>query len=127
MLKLRKLIADLDSLSPGLVTNAMHKNVIRGDLSRLIRGGNRMNSAGVQNIALGLVDALPARKNQALNTARLAGDLESVVNGSRLPAGQFLNAVRDAEGLLRASGAPPAKLQTLDTAMRSMTGAVAIR
>ncbi len=127
MLKLRKLIADLNSLSPGLVTNANHRNVIRGDLSRLIRGGNRANSTGVQKIATGLVDALPARRNQALNTARLAGDLESVVNGSRLPAGRFLNAVRDAEGLLRASGAPPAKLQTLDTAMRSMTGAVRIR
>jgi hypothetical protein len=123
MRRLQRLIADLDALSPGTAASPLQQTALRNDLQALAPGSYRTNRGSVQNLAGGLATALPQRSRRLLDTARLAGDLEVVVNAAHLPAGQVSRAVGDAHTVLRSSGVGQSHLQGLVLAMRSV-GAV---
>jgi hypothetical protein len=120
MLRLQRLIADLNALSPGAAVGAANRTTLRNDLWALSQGANRPAHAAVQSLAGDLTTALPGRSRPLLDTVRLAGDLETVVNGPHLPSGTVQHAVNDARSVLRSSGVGAANLQAVVASMQTV-------
>jgi hypothetical protein len=104
----------------GYVAPPSDRNVLRSDLNAVSRSGLRPPSAGVNQLALDLINHLPRRGTPLLNTERLALDLETVMNGSRLGLGRVNAAINSARSVLRSSGLPQPALESVATDMKTV-------
>jgi hypothetical protein len=118
LLRLQRLIADLNYLSPGATVSSAQRNVFHRDLMAVAQGPARPMSQPVHQLSNGLVTALPQRTRPLLNTRQLAFDLETVMNRSHLPPAQVTQAIGSAEAILKQSGINPTTLQSLVSQMR---------
>jgi hypothetical protein len=120
MKRLARLVRDLNTLTVGYMAPMNDRNILRNDLMAVSQGGMRPPSASVLQLSQHLVGFLPQRRIPLLNTERLALDLETVMNGSRLNAGQVNRAINSAQSILRSSGLTQLGLQAVSTDMRSV-------
>lgn len=120
MLRLRKLIADLDALTPRSQPSQIQRNMLRLDLMAVSEITPRPSSATVQSLADHLASALPRRTTPMLDTADLAGDLKAVMNTPRLGAMQVQQAIAESQQLLKLSGVPRAEIDTITTDLRGI-------
>ena len=118
--RLSRLVRDLNTLTVGYVAPANDRTVLRSDLNALSQGGMRPPSAGVVQLAQDLINHLPRRATPLLNTERLALDLETVMNGSRLNPTRVNSAINSARSLLRGSSLAQPAVETLTTDMRTV-------
>lgn len=120
MRRLSRLVRDLNTLTVGYAAPLNDRTILRNDLMALAQGGMRPPSTSVNQLSQHLVNYLPQRSTPLLNTERLALNLETVMNGGRLNAGQVNRAISSSESILRSSGLPQPGMQALNTAMRSV-------
>ncbi len=120
MMRLSRVVRDLNALTVGYSAAANEHNILRNDLMNLAQGGMRPASTSVQQLSRNLISYLPQRSTALLNTERLALNLETVMNGARLNASQINRAVNSSQSLLRSSGLPQAGQQAVASSMRNV-------
>src|SRR5579864_3469644 len=103
MLRFRKLIADLDSITPKTPVTQVQKNILRTDMMAVAERAPKPNTPLVQTLADNLADSLTRRQIPLLDTADLAGDLKVVMNSAYVPDMEVTQAIRQAETILKAS------------------------
>jgi hypothetical protein len=120
MMRLSRLVRDLNTLTVGYSASPNDRNVLRNDLMGVTQGGIRPPSATVQQLSGGLISHLPSRRTPFINTERLALDLEAVMNGSRLAPARVNQAISSAQSVLRSSGVPQAGIQALSADLKAI-------
>lgn len=120
MMRLSRLVRDLNTLKVGYAASPNDRNVLRNDLMGVTQGGIRPSSSAVQQLSGGLISHLPSRRTPLINTERLALDLEAVMNGSRLGPARVNQAISSAQSILRSSGVPPAGIQALSADLKAI-------
>jgi hypothetical protein len=120
MKHLAKLVRDLNALTVGHVSNPNEQNILRSDLMGVTQGGFRPPAQAVQQLSGSLVNHLPTRKMQFLNTEQLALDLEVVMNGGRVTPTRVSHAISSAGSILRSSGVPQSGVQAVISDLKSI-------
>jgi hypothetical protein len=120
MMRLSRLVRDLNTLRVGYAASPNDRNILRNDLMGVAQGGIRPPSTAVQQLSGGLISHLPTRRTAFMNTERLALDLEAVMNGSRLPPARVNQAINSAQSILRSSGVPQAGIQALSADLKAI-------
>jgi len=116
----QKVVSDLDSLPPRFQVADAHRNTLKGDMAAMIEGNPKPDAPAVQKLAHNLADAMTRRKNLAIDTADLAGDLRVVLNGHHLPKSEVDEAIQRSHAILKDAGIPPADLRTVVADMHAV-------
>jgi hypothetical protein len=120
MMRLSRLVRDLNTLTVGYAASPNERNILRNDLMGVTQGGIRPPTPAVQQLSSGLISHLPSRRTPFMNTERLALDLEAVMNGSRLPLARVNQAINSAQSILRSSGVPQAGIQAISADLKAI-------
>ena len=71
MMRLSRLVRDLNTLTVGYAASPSDRNMLRNDLMGVAQGGIRPPSPAVQQLSGGLISHLPTRRTPFMNTERL--------------------------------------------------------
>jgi hypothetical protein len=124
MRRLRKLIADLDALTPGTQVTQVHKNMLKNDLMAVAEHIPRPTTPPVQLLADHLADGLTHRTVPLLNTMELAGDLKAVMNAAHISNGAVKTASTESQMLLKGSGVKQADVTAIANDLKAVVASL---
>lgn len=97
--------ADLAALKPGKAATVEQKQQLIRDLSAAARGANKPSLPTVTTFANGLIAALADKSLGAPEQARLAQNLEAVLNSGGMAQKQYDAVIDDVQAILQVGGA----------------------
>jgi hypothetical protein len=97
--------ADIAALKPGKPATAEQKQQLIRDLSAAARGANKPSLPTVTTFANGLIAVLTDKSLGAPEQARLAQNIESVLNSGSMAQKQYDAVIDDVQAILRVGGA----------------------